>query len=122
MKLHATAPGAQNSFSGYGEDYVLVNGQRHTTSMIVMPEQVLPWRATTFATLAAEDFAVFLDMKLEILLLGTGPRQRFPAPALVRALTEQRIGVESMDLKAACRTYNILMAEGRNVAAALVFQ
>lgn len=121
MKLHATAPGALNSFSGYGEDYVLVNGQRHTASMIVMPEQVLPWRATSFEALEAEDFAVLLGLKPEILLLGTGPRQRFPAPALVRALTDQRIGIEAMDLKAACRTYNILMAEGRVVAAALVF-
>lgn len=122
MKLHATAPGALNSFSGYGEDYVLVNGKRHTASMIVTPEQVLPWRAASFETLAEEDFALFLDLKPEILLLGTGPRQRFPAPALTRGLLERRIGLEAMDLKAACRTYNILMAEGRNVAAALVFQ
>jgi len=121
MKLHATAPGPLNSFSGYGEDYVLVNGQRHSESMIVMPEQVLPWNPRAFDALVAEDFEVLLGLKPEIVLLGTGPRQRFPAPALLRALTEQRIGVESMDLKAACRTYNILMAEGRSVAAALVF-
>ena len=57
-----------------------------------------------------------------ILLLGTGPRQRFPHPRLTRALAAKRIGVEAMDLQAACRTYNILMAEERRVAAALLFR
>ena len=64
---------------------------------------------------------MFLDLNLEILLLGTGPKQRFPHPRLTQALAAKRIGVEAMDLQAACRTYNILMAEERRVAAALLF-
>ena len=122
MKLHATAPDARNAFSGYGEGYVLVNGARHESSVIVTPEQVLPWSATAFDSLAEPDFEVFQGLGLEILLIGTGPTQRFPHPRLTRALMEKRIGVEVMDTQAACRTYNILIAEGRRVAAAILLK
>ena len=121
MKLHASAPSALNSFSGYGDGYVLVNGRRHESSLIVTPEQLLPWSAASFDALAEKDFEGILALGLEILLLGTGPRQRFPHPRLTQALIRKRIGVEAMDLQAACRTYNILMAEERRVAAALLF-
>ena len=121
MKLHASSPSALNTFSGYGDGYVLVNGQRHAANMIVMPEQLLPWSARSFDALTEADFEPFAPLNLEILLLGTGPKQRFPHPRLTRALAAARIGVEAMDLQAACRTYNILMAEERRVAAALLF-
>jgi uncharacterized protein len=125
VKLHASSPSALNTFSGYGDGYVLVNGQRYERenagNMIVLPEQLLPWSAVSFDALTETDFRVFLDLKLEILLLGTGPQQRFPHPRLIAALAAGRIGVEAMDLQAACRTYNILMAEERRVAAALLF-
>jgi uncharacterized protein len=121
VKLHASSPSALNTFSGYGDGYVMVNGQRHDSNLIVTPEQLLPWSASGFDTLTEADFQGFLDLKLEILLLGTGPKQRFPHPRLTRALAEKRIGVEAMDLQAVCRTYNILMAEERRVAAALLF-
>jgi len=121
VKLHASSPSALNTFSGYGDGYVLVNGQRHAENVIVMPEQLLPWSAASFDALVEADFDAFLGLNLEILLLGTGPRQRFPHPRLTRALAAKRVGVEAMDLQAACRTYNILMAEERRVAAALLF-
>ncbi len=121
MKLHASAPSALNTFTAYGEGYVMVNSQRHESGLIVLPEQILPWEVAGFIALEESDFEVFLDMKLEILLLGTGPKQRFPHPRLTRALAAKRIGVEAMDLQAACRTYNILMAEERRVAAAILF-
>ena len=121
MKLHASSLSALNTFSGYGDGFVLVNGQRHERNLIVMPEQLLPWSAAGFDALTEADFQALLELKPEILLLGTGPKQRFPHPRLIRALTDKRIGVEAMDLQAACRTYNILMAEERRVAAALLF-
>jgi uncharacterized protein len=121
VKLHASSPSALNTFSGYGEGYVLVNGQRHEGNLIVMPEQLLPWSAASFDALKEEDFQALLALGIDILLLGTGPKQRFPHPRLTRALAAKRIGVEAMDLQAACRTYNILMAEERRVAAALLF-
>ena len=121
MKLHASAPSALNTFTAYGEGYVMVNSQRHEANLIVLPERLLPWNAVSFDALKEEDFQVFLELNLEILLLGTGPKQRFPHPRLTRMLAARRIGVEAMDLQAACRTYNILMAEERRVAAALLF-
>jgi uncharacterized protein len=121
VKLQASSPSALNTFSGYGEGFVLINGQRHAGSMIVMPERMQPWDVAGFDALKEADFQVFLELKLEILLLGTGPQQRFPHPRLTRALAQRRIGLEVMDLQAACRTYNILMAEERIVAAALLF-
>jgi uncharacterized protein len=121
VKLQASSPSALNTFSGYGEGFVLINGQRHEGSMIVMPERMQPWDVAGFDALKEADFEVFLELKLEILLLGTGPKQRFPHPRLTRAMVQKRIGVEVMDLQAACRTYNILMAEERIVAAALLF-
>ena len=122
MKLHASSASVLNTFSGYGDGFVLVNGQRHEGNLIVLPEQLMPWAAASFDALAEADFEVFLELKLEILLLGTGPKQRFPHPRLTQALARKRIGIEAMDLRAACRTYNILMAEERRVAAALLFQ
>ena len=121
MKLHASAPSALNTFSGYGDGFVLVNGQRHEQNVIVMPERLLPWQAQSFDSLKEEDFQPLLELAPEILLIGTGPKQRFPHPRLTRKLAEKRIGVEAMDLRAACRTYNILMSEERRVAAALLF-
>jgi len=122
VKLHASAPTALNTFSGYGDGYVMVRGQRIESSSIVTPAQMLPWGAARFDELTQADFEVFLALDLEILLLGTGSKQRFPNPRLTRALAGKQIGIEAMDVQAACRTYNILAAEGRRVAAALLFK
>jgi uncharacterized protein len=121
VKLHASSAGASNTFTGYGEGYVLINGERRQTSVVVLPERTVEWPASGFDALTPEDFAFVLDLKPEIVLLGTGERQRFPHPRLTRALAEAGIGVEVMDVQAACRTYNILVAEERRVAAALLF-
>jgi len=121
VKLHSSAPTALNTFSGYGDGFVTINGRRHDANVIVMPERILPWNVAAFDALAEADFDVFLALDLEVLLLGTGSRQRFPHPRLTQSLARKRVGVEVMDLQAACRTYNILMAEERRVAAALLF-
>ena len=121
MKLHASTPSALNTFTAYGEGYVMVNSQRFESNLIVLPEKILPWEVADFGALKESDFQIFFDMNLEILLLGTGSKQRFPHPRLGQALAAKRVGIEAMDLQAACRTYNILMAEERRVAAALLF-
>ena len=122
MKLHASAPGGVQLVTAYGEDYVAVNGVRYRDSIVVLPERVAPWGGRRFDTLGQEDFAFLAALRAEILLLGTGARQRFPHPRLSAPLAQARIGLEVMDLQAACRTYNILVAEERKVAAALLFQ
>jgi uncharacterized protein len=122
VKLHASAPGSANVINAYGEGYVMVNGERHAASVIVTAGAVLAWEAEAFDSLKESDFERLKDLGLEIVLLGTGPRQRFPHPRLTAALTSAGIGVEVMDMQAACRTYNILVAEERRVAAALLFE
>ncbi len=121
MKLHASGLTSLNTFTGYGPGFVAINGVRHESSLIVLPEQLLPWEPTGFDALAPEHFDALATMQLEVVLLGTGDTLRFPHPRITRALSAARIGVEVMDLQAACRTYNILMAEERMVAAALLF-
>jgi len=122
VKLHQAVAAGTNTFTGYGNDYVAVNGERREKSAIVLPDRILDWDVAGFDALRAEDFQVFFTLGVDIVLLGTGTRQRFPHPRLTAALARDGIGVEVMDLQAACRTYNILVAEERKVAAALLFK
>jgi uncharacterized protein len=122
VKLHASGPSGVNTITGYGEGYVMVNGARRSSSFIVMPDRTEDWPVARFEDLRAEDFAFLRDLQAEIVLLGTGARQRFPHPRLTVALAGAGIGLEVMDVQAACRTYNILVAEERKVAAALLFE
>jgi uncharacterized protein len=123
MKLSLANPSGQNVISGYGPGYVTVGPLRHETNLVVMPETLLePWAPGGFEALSEDDFRAVAQLQPEIVLLGTGARQRFPAPQLLRPLIDARIGVETMDTPAACRTYNVLLAEGRSVVAALLFE
>jgi uncharacterized protein len=123
LKLHLESAGALNTFSGYGEGYVIVGGRRIEKSVVVLPDRILEdWAASRFDLLEPGHFEALADLGLEILLLGTGRHLRFPSPEVLLPLTQIGLGVEVMDLQAACRTYNILMAEERKVAAALLFE
>ena len=123
MKLHLEAASAKNTFTGYGEGYVVVNGERIEKSVVVLPDRILAdWPAESFAGLKAEHLAALTALDREIILLGTGTKLRFPPPEIVAPLVRAGIGVEVMDLQAACRTYNILISEGRKVAAALLIE
>ena len=82
----------------------------------------MPSGPDTFADLTAAHLAPLAAIACDVLLLGTGERLRFPAAAILRPLIEARVGVEMMDTAAACRTYNILVAEGRKAAAALIVE
>ena len=75
----------------------------------------------SFESLASDHFARIAALKPELVIFGSGARLRFPAPALLRPLIDAGIGVETMDTAAACRTYNVLLAEGRSVVAGLLF-
>lgn len=122
MKLHASARTHLNTFTGYGEGYVMVNGARHEASLIVQPERVQAWPVSAFAALAETHFAQLAALEPEVVLLGTGSRLRFPHPGLSAPLARAGIGLEVMDVQAACRTYNILVAEDRRVLAALLLE
>lgn len=121
MKLHDSTPAHYQTVTAYDDQGVEINAKRFAYSISVMPE-VPPraWPVARFEDLAPEHFALLDADKPDVVLLGTGERQRFVAPRLVAALAARRVGVECMDNKAACRTYNILMGEGRRVTLALI--
>ncbi len=121
MKLHLANLGETKLFTGYADDHVLVNRERFDSSIVVLAEAVRDdWGVSGFDELNESHFEYFLTFKPEVILLGTGARQHFPHPRLYRALTNAGIGVECMDTPAACRTYNILVAEDRKVIAAIL--
>lgn len=121
LKLHLSGLSEQNMFTGYGTGYVMVNQMRYERSLIILPDRIIEdWPAQTFEQLAVEHFEYLLSLQPEIVLLGTGTTLCFPHPSLTKTLIAAKIGVEVMDTSAACRTYNILTAEGRRVAAALL--
>jgi uncharacterized protein len=119
--MQLTHPGSARMFTAHGEGYVKVNGERYDHSIVVSVGEVrTDWNPAGFDDLAEADFEYFLKLKPEVLLFGTGMKQRFAHPGLYRALTDARIAVEFMDTAAACRTYNILVAEDRNAVAAIL--
>jgi len=109
--------------TGYGPGWVAVAGQRFGHSLVLHSDgEPHPWRPRGFDELAAADFQSLAQSRPELVLFGSGQRLRFPRPAWVRALIEAGIGIETMDTPAACRTWNILAAEGRRVAAVLLVE
>lgn len=120
MKLHLAPSSGQNLFTAYGAGYVSINSVRREQNLIVTAERILEWHIAGFEALGAGDFELLLALQPEIVILGTGGVQRFPAPALSKPLANAGLGFEAMDTRAACRTYNILTAEGRKVAAAIL--
>jgi len=121
LKLHLARLGDTKLFTAHGDDYVSVNDERFTGSIVVSSDQVRSdWIVDGFTGLNEAHFAYLAELKPDVLLLGTGIRQQFPHPRLYRALTEAGIGLECMDTPAACRTYNILVAEDRKVVAAIL--
>jgi uncharacterized protein len=125
MKLHADTP-HQLAITALGEGWVAVNGERHTTSLVLSASNGLRvWPCDRFDQLTSDHFHELIDAPgtlPELVVFGSGRRLRFVAPALLRSLVERGIGVETMDTAAACRTYNILAAEGRRVTAALLLE
>jgi uncharacterized protein len=105
----------------FGPGQLRIGDRTHTTSVIVTATALIaPWRPASAQDLSPHDLEPLLGLAPEVVLLGTGARQQFPPVALLRILHQQRIGIEVMDTSAACRTYNVLVTEGRNVAAALI--
>ena len=121
MKIERDQPDGRNSFTGYGDGYVEVNKVRYRESLVVSAERlVTDWPARSVDTLSGDHMAAIVELAPEIVLIGTGARFQFPEAALLATLQKAGIGVEVMDTQAACRTYNILLGEGRNVVAALI--
>jgi uncharacterized protein len=121
MKLHADPAADNNRFTHLGADYVVVNARRYAQNVLVFADRVeTDWTTHDFETLDETDFQHLRHCGAEIVLLGTGSRQRFP-PAACRAFWNPgKVALEAMNTPAACRTFNVLVSEGRKVAAALL--
>jgi len=123
MKLHSTETQQYQTVTSYDDSGVEINAVRFDHSLLVLPETApVAWPVTSFDQLTAAHFEQIDATRPDVVIFGTGLRQRFVHPKLTTALTSRRIGVECMDNQAACRTYNILMAEGRKVALALIIE
>lgn len=123
MKLHSATTKQYQTVTGYDDQGVEINAERFSFSLIVMPEVApRPWNVSNFEALSAAHFDRIEEDKPDVVILGTGARQRFVHPRLIASLSARHIGVECMDSKAACRTYNVLMGEGRKVTLALIIE
>jgi uncharacterized protein len=121
MKLHADQNAALNTVTAYGSGYFEINRVRHEGALLLMPEgEVRRWQVESYEALTSAHFEALLALGAEVILLGTGHHHRIPHPRLTAGLARAGIGIEAMDSSAACRTYNILMGEGRRVLAALL--
>ncbi len=121
MELHREIGAASNRIRAYDTGSVTVNETVYREPLVIMPEELIsPWAAPALNEITADDFAALVERDREIVLLGTGRHQQLPDTRLIAAMARQGVGLEIMDTAAACRTYNVLMAEDRRVAAALL--
>ena len=123
MKFNLDRPSTAHVVRSYEPGLIRIGDRDLATSVIVTPGSLIePWRPRCMADLAAADLAPVLALRPQVLLIGSGPHQVFPAPDLLAELYAARLGFEIMATGAACRTYNVLVAEGREVAAALLIE
>ena len=121
MKLQPDRIEGVNVISGLSADAVSVNGVAHTQSIVIpWVGDVGPWGSAGFEAITADDFEQLAALSPELIIFGSGKRIRFVPPMLLRGLMARRIGIETMDTAAACRTYNVLAGESRKVIAALL--
>jgi uncharacterized protein len=120
MKLHLTVGQGRNMITAYEPGNIRINQDYFSGNLVVTPDSIAPWSVESFETLQPIDFEQLLDYEPEVVLFGSGDRLRFPHPRLTAALAEARVGMEVMDTHAACRSFNILMAEDRRVVLALL--
>ncbi len=123
MKLQSDPHSGANTITGYGDGYIEINQIPYSHAVLLSSDgEILEWSVKSFDELSTTDFSQMLALKPELIIIGTGKRQRFPRPELLKTLIEAKIGFEIMDSQAACRTYNILVGEGRQVLLALIVE
>ncbi len=120
MKFAEDHNSARYKINAYDSNSIAINGEPHNYSLVLSPmELIRDWTPKSYSELEAQHLDEFYRLNAEIILLGTGEIQVFPPAPILRRLAQGKVGFEVMDTQAACRTFNILMAEGRNVVAGL---
>jgi uncharacterized protein len=123
VKLQSDPHSGANTITGYGDGYIEINKIPYSHAVLLSSDgEILEWAVKSFDELSPADFTQMASLKPELIIIGTGKRQRFPKPELLKTLIEAKIGFEVMDSQAACRTYNILVGEGRQVLLALIVE
>ena len=123
MKLQSDPHSGANTITGYGDGYIEINKIPYSHAVLLSSDgEILEWAIKSFEDLSPADFMQMASLQPELIIIGTGKRQRFPKPELLKTLIEAKIGFEVMDSQAACRTYNILVGEGRQVLLALIVE
>ena len=123
MKLQPDPKQALNTVTRYDDKFIEINDSRFEESVLVLPEGAIEhWNVNLFEDLKQEDFARIVAKSPALVIFGSGAKLRFPPPQLIQDLIRARIGFETMDTQAACRTYNILMSEGRLVMGAFLIE
>ncbi len=121
MKFQPDTLDGVNNITRYDVDNLRVNADLHTASVLVpWVGQAKAWNASSVDELTPAHFEALLEFDPEVVIFGSGPKLKFVSPALYRGLIARRIGVETMDSGAACRTYTVLANEGRRVVAAIL--
>jgi uncharacterized protein len=123
MKLQPVSSQPYQTITAYDEHSIEINACPHRISLIVMPELApIAWPVNHVGALTEEHVQTIAALNPDLVIIGTGAKQYFVSPKVTACLAKRHIGVECMDNKAACRTYNILMTEGRRVALALILE
>ena len=121
MKMTQEFGAGQYAITAYDRGAIRINQTVHTTSVIIAPDKLdTEWPAESFADLGTDSLEILLDWEPEVVVVGTGERQQFPPAEVFQLFLSRGVGIEIMDTGSACRTYNILMSEGRRVVAALL--
>lgn len=124
MDITPLIPAGRQIIESYGDGRFRVSGTVHETAILVFPDRTVAWTATSAADISVENLDPVAQAagagQVDVLLIGCGTRMALIPGELRRTLRAAGIVIEPMDTGAACRTYNVLMAEGRRVAAALI--
>jgi uncharacterized protein len=120
MKFTQHSPDHVNLIRRYGADFVMVGERELRTSCIVSAAEIVAWAPRGVDELTVEHLQPLFERKPEVVVLSTGARQTFPRAALRAEFAMRKIGLEVMEVGAACRTYNVLVAEERRVVAAIL--
>lgn len=120
MDITPMMPGESQIIDAYGPGHFRVSGVVHEGPIIVFTNEVRPWTVTDVGGITVDSLSDVPGKQVEVLLVGTGAKMQLLPKSVKQALRAEGVGIEVMDTGAACRTYNVLMAEGRQVAAALL--
>ena len=121
MQISREEGNVSNAITAYAAGEIRMRDRVFRASLIATRETVIEeWNPAAVEALGIGDFTRLLELAPDVVILGTGPKQRMPPPQLFAAFAARRIGLEVMDTGAACRTYNLLLSEFREVALALI--